>query len=263
MQPHQRIMMVPGTFAAWNASRPSTSGPNGALPSEEDQDAIIDKLEEYWQLAISDPRVIGINCYHWWTLCDPVCNANGSPNTAVCGKSIGCVADFQKTFYGADRMPRVIQKLQQISALIRKNATGSAHETRKPAPVVKTDDDDDKEQEPAPIAWPITSTVFLAGERGDSICVRMYYETTATSIFGTEMRRPMLCASRRPLSHAKGGRSAASSRGRSGHRSPALSTAGTMIVCIHFTHIHTHRDRPTHCVCHTHTHTHAHAHAHA
>jgi hypothetical protein len=122
MKPHQRIMQVPGTFAAWNASRPSTSGPNGALPSPEDEKVVVDKLEEYWQWARADPRVIGINCFHWWTLCEP-CNADGSPNTAVCGKAIGCVADYQKCFYGVNRMPTVIKKLQQISALIRQNTT--------------------------------------------------------------------------------------------------------------------------------------------
>ena len=117
MKPHQRIMQVPGTFARWNASHPSTTGPNGALPTAEDEQVVVDKLEEYWQWAQSDPNVIGINCFHWWTLCEP-CNADGGPNTTV----------YTKIFFGVDRMPAAIRKLEQISALIHQSTTAHHHE---------------------------------------------------------------------------------------------------------------------------------------
>ena len=112
MAAHQRIMQIPGTFAAWNASHPSTTGPSGAHPSTEAEQVVLNKLEEYWQWARADPRVVGLNLFHWWTLCEP-CGADGGPTTAA----------YRRIFYGVDRMPRVIRRLQEISAVIRKNST--------------------------------------------------------------------------------------------------------------------------------------------
>ena len=54
---HQRLLLVPGTFADGDLNR---SGPLAAQDA-----AIAAKLEGYWQWMKEDARVVGLNAYHW------------------------------------------------------------------------------------------------------------------------------------------------------------------------------------------------------
>ena len=62
MKPHQRVLLVPGAFAQWNVSEPSTTGASGSKPSVAQQDDVISKLDGYWSWAQNDTRIAGINC---------------------------------------------------------------------------------------------------------------------------------------------------------------------------------------------------------
>jgi hypothetical protein len=57
LSPHQKLLLVPGTFADGNLNR---SGPLVA------QDTLIaKKLEGYWRWMEEDDKVAGLNAYHW------------------------------------------------------------------------------------------------------------------------------------------------------------------------------------------------------
>jgi hypothetical protein len=68
MARHQRVLVVPGTFADGNLRR---SGPLGVQDSH-----IAAKLRGYWQWMQEDQLVVGLNAYHW--LNEGRRNASGS-----------------------------------------------------------------------------------------------------------------------------------------------------------------------------------------
>ena len=100
LNPHQRLFVVPGTFADWNQSRSGTVS--------QQQDGIVAKLDAYWKWAQRDPLISGINCWHWLTI----------PN--LYKRSPGIIPFY----YGVDHMPKVVSRLVEIGASIRRhNAT--------------------------------------------------------------------------------------------------------------------------------------------
>ena len=58
MRTHQKAMVVPGTFAAYDST---TKGPV-PMPSAAQQEEVIAKLQAYYSLALEDDRIIGLNC---------------------------------------------------------------------------------------------------------------------------------------------------------------------------------------------------------
>lgn len=68
MAPHQRVMVVPGTFADGDLVRA------GSLAAQDPH--IADKLRGYWQWMQEDELVVGLNAYHW--LNEGWRNASGS-----------------------------------------------------------------------------------------------------------------------------------------------------------------------------------------
>jgi hypothetical protein len=106
MSSHQRVMLIPGTFAAYDNT---TTGPV-PMPTVAQQAEVIAKLDAYYALALADARVIGINCFHWQTLCGRKgCTPTGGPTQPA----------YRKIFYGVDRMPLVVARLNNISHAIR------------------------------------------------------------------------------------------------------------------------------------------------
>ena len=54
---HQKLILVPGTFADGNRQR------SGSLAAQDN--VIAQKLEAYFQWMQEDERVVGLNAYHW------------------------------------------------------------------------------------------------------------------------------------------------------------------------------------------------------
>ena len=95
LNPHQRLFVVPGTFADWNQTR------SGSVLQQ--QDGIVAKLNAYWKWVQRDPLISGINCWHWSTI----------PN--LYKRSPGIIPFY----YGVDHMPKVLSRLVEIGAIIR------------------------------------------------------------------------------------------------------------------------------------------------
>lgn len=97
---HQRLLVVPGTFGDWNASR------SGAI--EEQQDGIVAKLNGFWAWAQSEPLIVGINCWHWLTI------------PGLYNRSPGIIPFY----YGVDHMPKLVTRLIEIGDVIRNHTVG-------------------------------------------------------------------------------------------------------------------------------------------
>lgn len=111
---HQRLFVIPGTFADWNMTR--------SAPIEQQQAGIVRKLNAYWAWAQSDALIVGLNCWHWSTI------------PGLYAKSPGIIPFY----YGVDHMPKVVARLTEIGITIR-------NETRTksivdPHPSLKSDD---------------------------------------------------------------------------------------------------------------------------
>ena len=115
---HQRMFIIPGTFADWNQTR---SG-----PIEQQQAGIVRKLDAYWAWALSDPLIVGLNCWHWRTI------------PGLYAKSPGIIPFY----YGVDHMPKVVARLTEIGSTIR-NETKTKSTVHAPHPSLKSDDLDD------------------------------------------------------------------------------------------------------------------------
>ena len=115
---HQRMFIIPGTFADWNQTR---SG-----PIEQQQAGIVRKLDAYWAWALSDPLIVGLNCWHWRTI------------PGLYAKSPGIIPFY----YGVDHMPKVVARLTEIGGTIR-NETKTKSTVHGPHPSLKSDDLDD------------------------------------------------------------------------------------------------------------------------
>jgi hypothetical protein len=113
--PHQQLLVIPGTFGDWNKTR--------SPPIEQQQAAIVRKLDAYWAWAQSDPLIAGLNCWHWSTI------------PGLYEKSPGIIPFY----YGVDHMPKVVARLTEIGTTIRSEAMLGAAMTGHG--VLKTDDD--------------------------------------------------------------------------------------------------------------------------
>lgn len=96
MAPHQRVFAVPGTFGCSNTSY---------MPLAASATSVIEKLDAYWAWGREDPRLAGLNPWHF--------NFRGHPQH-------GPPCDMQ---LGAADLPGVVDKLREIGQWIIHNNT--------------------------------------------------------------------------------------------------------------------------------------------
>jgi hypothetical protein len=103
LRPEQKLVVVMGLFADSNAT---------AAGSREHQElALVEKLNAYWQWAQDEPRIAGLNVWHWLTI--------DTPTTATAAAwSHSSARGNPATEYsiGAESLPSVIARLDEIRA---------------------------------------------------------------------------------------------------------------------------------------------------
>ena len=91
---HQKVMLVPGTFACSNLTY---------FPLDDQAKNLVDKLEGHFEWAKKDDRIAGFNPWH-------LNNRSGAQAGGDCDMELGAVA-----------MPTVYKKLQEIGTYILKD----------------------------------------------------------------------------------------------------------------------------------------------
>jgi hypothetical protein len=130
LRPHQRVLLVPGLYG--NAS---TVLPRRTPDADLQDERLVLKLNEYWDWAKDDDRVIGLNPYHWadadlctldnQSLCVHMCyGGEGCDRPQVCGKS----GDIFGA--GARNFPRLVSRMREIGMIIRNNTKPSTTSER-------------------------------------------------------------------------------------------------------------------------------------
>eukprot|EP01050_Picozoa_sp_SAG11_P006256 SAG11_NODE_478_length_9117_cov_6.916168_8_plen_494_part_00 len=112
MHPHQKAVLVPGTFACSNATTISGKGFWDVFPLQAQQRILVAKLEEYFDWAKAEPRIGGFCPWHFNTRWG-MGGANNARSTVVTDPTLECDMAL-----GAIEMLEVVATLQDIGAYI-------------------------------------------------------------------------------------------------------------------------------------------------
>jgi hypothetical protein len=115
MAPHQSAWLVPGLF-----------GEQANAPTTAHDKLLVDKLDDFWDWARSDPRVTGLHPWHW--------------------TSFPTLGQHQR---GAREYPLLLHRLREIGQLI----VNGSHQPPGAAPLQMLGSYDVNSEETTPVVW--------------------------------------------------------------------------------------------------------------